>query len=322
MVQAVQGTVGSVAVCRFEGRAMASPLRLTVCGPGPGRAAWRRAAERAWTAVQAEFEAAEAEMSRFRPSSDLTRLNEAAGDGRAVHVPRRLERAVVAADRAHRVTAGRFDPRVLRDLERLGYQGAPLEAAAGRSVGLDRVVQRVRPGELTVDAPIDLGGIGKGLTLRWAAAIVERHGVGGFLLEAGGDLVAHAPGPEGGPWLVGVEDPAGGPVPLAGIAVEHGALATSSVRLRSWVSEGRHVHHLVDPRTGEPADDGLLAVTVHGPDPAWAEVWSKTLFIEGRERITSVARSRGLAAWWVANDGTLEMTPAARERTAWVHGEA
>ncbi len=300
---------------------MASPLRLTICEPSSGQAAWRRSTDRAWAAVQAEFDAAEAEMSRFRPSSDLTRLNEAAGSGRAVHVPRRLERALVSADRAHRVTAGRFDPRVLRDLERLGYPGAPLGTGAGPTVGLDRVVQRVGPGELVTDAPIDLGGIGKGLTLRWAAAIVDTHGVGGYLLEAGGDLVAHGPGPGGGPWLVGVEDPAGGVDPLAGIAVEHGALATSSVRLRSWVSNGRRVHHLVDPRTGEPAAGGLRAVTVHGPDPAWAEVWSKTLFIEGRERITSIARSRGLAAWWVADDGMLEMTPAARERTTWVEGE-
>ncbi len=322
MVQAAERAVGSDVVRRFEGRAMASPLRLTVCEPISGRAAWRRSSERAWAAVQAEFEAAEAEMSRFRPSSDLTRLNEAAGRGRAVRVPRRLERALVAADRANRVTGGRFDPRVLRDLERLGYPGAPLETVAGPSAGPGRVVQRAGPGELTIDAPIDLGGIGKGLTLRWAAAIVDRHGVGGYLLEAGGDLVARAPGPDGGPWLVGVEDPAGGAEPLAGIAVEHGALATSSVRLRSWVTDGRRVHHLVDPRTGEPADRGLRAVTVHGPDPAWAEVWSKTLFIEGRARITAVARSRGLAAWWVADDGSLEMTPAARERTAWVEGEA
>jgi FAD:protein FMN transferase len=321
MVEAAHTAPGSAAVRRFEGRAMASPLRLTVCEPRSGHAEWRRSAERAWAAVQAEFEAAEAEMSRFRPSSDLTRLNEAAGNGRPVRVPRRLERALVAADRAHRVTGGRFDPRVLRDLERLGYPGAPLEAGPAQPVGLGRVVARVGPGELTVDAPIDLGGIGKGLALRWAAAIVEGHGVGGYLLEAGGDLVAHSPGPDGGPWLVGVEDPAGGPDPLAGIAVEHGAVATSSVRLRSWVADGRRVHHLVDPRTGEPADGGLRAVTVHGPDPAWAEVWSKTLFIEGRERITSLARARGLAAWWVADDGSLEMTPAARERTAWVEGE-
>jgi len=67
-------------------------------------------------------------MSRFRAWSDLTRLNATAGRGEAVPIPWRLELALAAADRAHRVTAGRFDPRVLRDLDRLGYAGAPLEA--------------------------------------------------------------------------------------------------------------------------------------------------------------------------------------------------
>ena len=63
------------------------------------------------------------------------------------------------------------------------------------------------------------------------------------------------------------------------------------------------LHHLIDPRTGEPGGDGLAAVTVAGPDPAWAEVWSKALFVEGARSIAAAARSRGLAAWWVGGDG-------------------
>jgi thiamine biosynthesis lipoprotein len=140
-------------------------------------------------------------------------------------------------------------------------------------------------------------------------------------LEAGGDLVARGPGPDGDPWLVGIEDPAGRPDPLGAITVGAGALATSSVRLRSWVHDGRTVHHLLDPRTGEPVESGLRAVTVFGPDPAWAEVWSKTLFVGGGSAIAGEARGRGLAAWWVTDGGDLEMTPAARTRTAWVEGE-
>jgi thiamine biosynthesis lipoprotein len=58
-------------------------------------------------------------------------------------------------------------------------------------------------------------------------------------------------------------------------------------------------------------------VTVAGPDPAWAEVWSKSLFLAGVEGIGPLARSRGLASWWIRADGELEMTPAARLRTTW-----
>jgi thiamine biosynthesis lipoprotein len=305
---------------------MASPLRLAVSRLGTATAT-RAAADAAWAGVCAEFEAAEQAMSRFRDTSDLTRLNRVAGTGVAVDVPRRLERAVAAADRAHRLTDGRFDPRVLGDLERLGYQGAAVDAgrvgpgdASGRW-GPGPVVARVGPGRLRVEVPIDLGGIGKGLALRWAAAVVERHGIDGYLLEAGGDLVARGASPDGEPWLVGIEDPAGGDAPLAAIVADDLAVATSSVRRRAWVQDGRAVHHLLDPQSGEPAEGGLSAVTVAGPDPAWAEIWSKTLFIGGQGGVAREARQRGLAAWWVTDEGTLAMTPAARERTAWVTGE-
>jgi FAD:protein FMN transferase len=305
---------------------MASPLRLSVCRRGDDDRSRDWEVDAAWAAVRAEFQTAEAELSRFRPTSDLTRLNLTAGSGRPVEIPRRLERALVAADRAHRVTGGRFDPRVLRDLDRLGYPGASLGSDAaspdGDHAAGTRVVERSRRARVAVSAPVDLGGIGKGLTLRWAAARLDRRGVTRYLLEAGGDLVARGPGPDGDPWLVGIEDPAGGPDPLGAIAVEAGAVATSSVRLRSWVHDGRTVHHLLDPRTGEPAESGLRAVTVFGPDPAWAEIWSKTLFVGGRAAIAGEARGRGLAAWWVTDAGGLEMTPAARSRTAWVDGEA
>jgi thiamine biosynthesis lipoprotein len=140
---------------------------------------------------------------------------------------------------------------------------------------------------LRLDHPVDLGGVGKGLALRWAAAAVARHGFASFLLDAGGDLVVQGQPPDSSPWRIGLEDPTGAPEPLAVLAVPAGAVATSSVRRRRWTSGDRVVHHLIDPSTGEPGGDGLLAVTVEGPDPAWAEVWSKALFVAGRHGIAS-----------------------------------
>jgi thiamine biosynthesis lipoprotein len=285
-------------------------------------------------------------LSRFRDDSELTALNRLAGSGAVVPVSWRLRTALAAVHRAGRITDGRFDARVLATLERIGERGAPLDAIVDEpdpGPYQDRELDRPSPAYVP-DRPLDMGGIGKGLALRWAAR--DTAGVlppsAGFLLEAGGDIVTGGEPPAGG-WLIGIEDPVAEtgtearasaeagtearPVaearaearPIAVVGVVHGAVATSSVRVRNWVGpDGRPVHHLVDPRTGEPARSGLIAVTVAAPDPAWAEVWSKALFLAGRAGIGEEARARGLAAWWVDGTGRLGMTPEARLRSAWV----
>ena len=312
-------------VVRFGRRAMGSPLRLITVG------ATDREAAAAWAAVDTEIEAAEQALSRHRETSDLTRANRAAGAA-WVDVDQRLRRALATADRANRQTAGRFDARVLADLERLGSVGVPQAGALVMSTAAGPAKRPVlRPGErwLSVEerrprvrlaVPVDLGGIGKGLALRWswrALRRATRAGIGA-MLEAGGDIVVGGPSPDGGRWSVGIEDPRGLRDHVAVIAVAAGAVATSSVIVnRWWAPDGRLVHHLIDPATGEPGGSGLLAVTVVGPDPAWAEVWSKSLVLAGRRAVADAARSRGLAAWWVSTDGETGMTPAARVLTIW-----
>jgi thiamine biosynthesis lipoprotein len=302
---------------RFEGRAMASPLALlAVLEPGD-----RGRAPGAWSAVLDEF--SEDALSRFRGDSEVSALNRASLRGEGLRVQRRLAIAAHACDRAHRITGGRFDPRVIGPLDAWGYAGADLGAVVGSAAmgAPERILERLDRRSIRIAHPIDLGGIGKGLAIRWAATRLRLAGVNRFLLDAGGDIAVGGPGPETEPWRIGIEDPTGGSDPIAVVALQDGSIATSSVRRRRWVADGRVRHHLVDPATGQPADRGLLAVTVAGPDPAWAEVWSKALFIGGRARIAEEARSRGLAAWWVTADGSLGMTPAARQRTSWVLGE-
>lgn len=336
---------------------MGSPLRLELVGLDGVRAAC------GWDAVSASIEETEQALSRFRSTSDLVALNERAGDPHPHPVHRRLHAAVVAAERAWRRTGGAFDPRILADLERLGYPGAPrggADARGGRAdadgggIGTLAPDPARRPADaagttpergrvftdgrwlhhdprrraLAVAAPLDLGGIGKGLALRWAFATLETeiHRLAdpgfGALLEAGGDVVARGAAPQEGPWLVAVEDPASA-TEVAVITLAEGAVCTSSIGVHEWMtSEGRRAHHLLDPRTGQPGGADLASVTVAAADPAWAETWSKTLFLAGRRAIASRARSEGLAAWWIATDGTLEMTPAARPRTAWIATEA
>jgi FAD:protein FMN transferase len=259
-------------------------------------------------------------LSRFRADSELTALNRLAGTGRLVAVSWRLRTAIATVHRAGRLTDGRFDARVLGALERIGEHGAELAPTANLDAGGRRTGGRVH----APDVPLDMGGIGKGLALRWASAramSVLPPGAG-LLLEAGGDLVQAGTAPAPG-WLVGVDDPVSEPgaevQPVAVVAIHDGAVATSSVQVRNWIGpDGRPVHHLVDPRTGEPARTGLIAVTVGSTDPAWAEVWTKALFLAGRARIGEEARARGLAAWWIDEHGHLGLTPEARVRSVWV----
>jgi thiamine biosynthesis lipoprotein len=163
---------------------------------------------------------------------------------------------------------------------------------------------------------VDLGGIGKGVAVRWASWALAGAG-SATLVEAGGDLQAGGPGPDGDGWLVGVEDPRGGAGPVAVLRLADQGCATSSVRLRSWSVDGRPVHHLVDPRTGEPADGGLLSVTVVGDDVARAEVWSKALFLAGRGQVRRLADARGIAALLVDTDGVVGLSRAMRPLVTW-----
>lgn len=278
------------------------------------------------------FTRVEEVCSRFRPTSALSRCNSRPA---AWHrAPATFVLCVEEARAAHRETGGVFDPRVHDRLVELGYSRSFAAGPGGRSgrapalpadpAGAPPALLR-RPwrprsarmlGLINLGGQrIDLGGIGKGLALRWAADAMSA-ATGDYLVEAGGDLVA-AGSPGAGGWRIGVEHPAGGEQPIAVLEVSGMAVATSSVRVRQWTAEGRNLHHLIDPRTGEPGGRGLLSVTVVGPDPAWAEVWSKTLFLAGWDGVDRLATERRLAALWTGPDGAGGHSPAMRPYIVW-----
>jgi thiamine biosynthesis lipoprotein len=273
------------------------------------------------------FAQVEQECTRFNADSDLMRAN-AAGESWCT-VGRYCFEAIAEAAQAHVRTGGMFDPRILRSLIALGYDRTlafgsgvtDVKAVSGPrpqpwrarwEPGLDRE----RGAVLIGPDPIDLGGIGKGLAVRWAARRVAlEYPV--FYIEAGGDGYFAGGGPAGAGWQVGVEDPEGGAAPLAVLTLADEACATSSTRVRSWTVAGRSVHHLIDPRTGEPGRGGLRSVSVVHPDPATAEVWSKVLFLHGRSGIGEAAAAEDLAAVWVDEQGELGFSEAAQTFVMW-----
>lgn len=271
------------------------------------------------------FSAVEAACTRFDPSSPLMQANARAREWTAVG--RICFEALVEAHRAYQLTKGRFDPRVLADLVALGYAGS-LPFAGGNvqlngqlplpRQALEPWEPRFRRQSATVmlgPRPVDLGGIAKGLAVRWSSQALP--GVPDHLIEAGGDCWCAGSAPDSGPWRVAVEDPAGGSQPVAVLALRDRACATSSVRLRKWRIGDDAVHHILDPSTGRPGGTGLASVTVVGSDPAVAEVWSKVLFLEGIGGIGRLAEQRGLAALWVSESGIIGTSPPMEEHVLW-----
>ncbi len=267
-----------------------------------------------------------AACTRFDPTSPLMRANAAPSEW--TKVPSVCSDAIRAAHLAYMQTQGKFDPRVLTSLVRAGYAESrtftetpePITVTVQPSITaeLPLWLPQFEDNRVLLGCdPIDLGGIGKGLAVRWAAELVRDHG-SGTLVDAGGDMMTSGFSPDGSAWRVGIENPwnaAGDPVVI--VNASDAAVATSSIRLRSWRQGDVNRHHLIDPRTGEPGGSGLISVSVIGVDAASAEVWSKALFLEGSENIAAAARELDLAAIWIGTDGYIESSRAARERIEW-----
>jgi thiamine biosynthesis lipoprotein len=248
-------------------------------------------------AVRSVFEAWDARFSRFRPDSELSRLNAAVGSRFAAS---ELMIDVVAASLdAARLTDGLFDPALLGRLRELGYDASfellpadrpvtPLAAwrpGAWREIELDRGAGSIR---LPAGTALDLGGIAKGMAVDAAIDTLRAAGVRTAAVNAGGDLAVIGPPPDRESWPIAI-DGAG----ERSVLLRQGALATSSVLRRRWRVGGKERHHLLDPRTGMPAAGRIASASVAAATCRAAEVAAKVALLLGpREAALFLARHR------------------------------
>lgn len=234
----------------------------------------------------------EAAWSRFRPASDVGRLNRAGGAPVAVADETLL--AVARALDARRATAGRYDPTVLGAVEAAGYDRDFAEVAARAATGAVRVAEPCPAGAaVAIDldagtiavadgAALDLGGIGKGLAADLVAgALLVAGGVLGVVVNLGGDLRAAGAAPTAAGWGVALDDPRRPAANLATLALAAGGVATSSTRRRRWPTPHGERHHLIDPATGAPTTSALASATVVAASAADAEVWATAALVAG-----------------------------------------
>jgi thiamine biosynthesis lipoprotein len=213
--------------------------------------------------LTAELESIDSACSRFRPGSELRRVNAAGGE--PVQVGAVLFDALTVALRAAAATHGLVDPTIGRTLRLSGYDRTYSLVAARvrpfratfvrcpdwRSVELDEERRTVR---IPKGVELDLGATAKALAADRAAAAIAVVTGTGTLVSLGGDVAVAGPPPEGG-WPIRVADdnaaPLDGPGPI--VSISSGGLASSSTSIRRWSTTSGELHHIVDPRTGRPA---------------------------------------------------------------------
>jgi len=295
---------GDDAVAVAERAALGTSARVAVWPPENLGAAC--------TAADDVLAALDRQASRFRPDSELSWLNDAGGglfmlgDG--------LAEAVGVALAAARWTGGLTDPTVGAALVSLGYDrdfaaigqdgeppGAPVPAPGWPLVRLDGPLLRLPPG-----IRLDLGATAKGLgSDRAVRAIVSATGgEGGVLISLGGDIAVGGTPPLDG-WPVAVAegpDQAGPSHTSQLVRLAAGALATSSVSCRRWRRGGAALHHIVDPRTGRPADGPWRTVTVAAATCADANAASTAAIVAGARAVDWLAAA-GLPARLTGHDG-------------------
>ncbi|MGB1583253.1 MAG: FAD:protein FMN transferase [Solirubrobacterales bacterium] len=269
-------------------------------------------------------------LSRFKPTSELSRLNADARE--TVKSSHLLVRLVEAALWAARASNGLIDPTVTPALRDIGYTEskagdtpASLVTAVGRlkqtksaeanprsrwrEIQVDRVGRTIsRPPGVEIDS----GGSGKGLAAdllaeRWSIKLGRR---ARFIIDCGGDIRVGGDGP---PIKVTIDPPTGDlGSPTGKIEIAEGAIATSGIGQRIWRrKDGEFVHHLIDPASGESAWTGLAGVTQLAPTTLVAETMAKTAFLSGPDIGRRIVANNGGVLFHL--DGSIERVDGAVE---------
>ncbi|WP_371576554.1 FAD:protein FMN transferase [Streptomyces sp. NBC_01314] len=264
----------------------------------------------------------DATCSRFRADSELSTLN--AAEGRPVKVSPLLAEALAVALRGARATDGAVDPTVGSAMDALGYDrdftlvqedDRPVRLTVKRVPGwslveLDHATNTVT---LPPGVSLDLGATAKAWAADRAARTLARTADCGILVSLGGDTAVAGEPPAGG-WRVRVQDETA-PVdrlpehgPYATVGIRSGGLATSGTTARRWRRGDHDLHHIVDPRTGQPAATPWRTVSVAAATCADANAATTAALVKGETAVRWLSRL-GLPARLVTHEGTVVTTP-------------
>ncbi len=279
-------------------------------------------AREAADAVFAEMKRLDAVMTTWTETSEVSRINLAAGR-KPVKVSDETYAVIARAQDVAKRTNGIFDitvgafkglwkfdqdmdgtlpdpADVKKRLANIGYKHLRLDPKA-KTVFLDQK-----------GMSITLGGIAKGYAVDKCVALLKKLGFANFMIQAGGDMYV-AGSKSGTPWVVAIRDPRGpADSHFANAPVSNHSFSTSGDYERGFVKDGVRYHHILDPRTGQPSH-ASRSVTVRAIDAFTADAWSKVLFILGYEESMKLIKREKLTDFevvWIDDKNEVHMTDA------------
>jgi thiamine biosynthesis lipoprotein len=275
-------------------------------------------------AARAFIEVSEKRFSRFLPDSELSRLNYSAGSWHSVSND--LMDLLMLSLRYYDETDGLFNPSILPDLKLAGYDKSmdEIRTQGPGQISKKRNLHIKNFNEVEFDLQghqvllpesmqIDLGGIAKGWIVEKASFLLRSY-ASICAVSAGGDMTfVGNPSLDFG-WQVELEDPRNPDRTAAVFQVGQCSVVTSSITKRSWIQNGRERHHLIDPRTGEPAVTEWKSVTVIGGEITQAEAFAKALLIGGEAEASRLkSKFPEIAYITVDQDGYISGSQSGKE---------
>ena len=256
-------------------------------------------------ALQAAVDEVDAQMSSWKPDSDLMRINRAPA-GEWIGAPARLLEVLRLGLSIGKATGGAFEPCMGDAVTAWGFGpeaanglGIREALAAPRRPGweiidIDTAAGRLRKGAAVT---LDLNGIAKGYGVDRLADTLTGHGIKAFLVGIDGEMRAAGLRPDGEPWTIAVEQPDHERRAVHSVlALEDGAVATSG-DYRHWVDvQGQRLSHTMNPRSGGPLAQSPASVSVVARSCAEADGWATALMVLGPDAGSAIAARHGVQA--------------------------
>ena len=251
--------------------------------------------------IKAVFDSVDYSLSPFNKESIITAVNE----NRPVEVNDYFIEVFTLAKKVHKATDGAFDITVapLVNVWGFGFKEGhfPTDSEVDslrQIIGLDKV--RLEGRHIVKDDPrimLDCSAIAKGYAVDKVGEMLARNGVKNYLVEVGGEIVAKGKNSRGKTWSIGVTKPVDDSLSVNSemqmvLSITDCALATSGNYRNYYIKDGHKYAHTINPKTGYPAESGMLSATIVAPTCAEADAFATGFMTMGRDKSLEILRGR------------------------------